>query len=68
MLALVAIGVALVAGLVYLIRVRSHRVSVKRLTRDEEEAAAAEHGRPLANVTVLRGGDAGDDRRDRSSW
>jgi hypothetical protein len=59
MWALVTIGVVLVVALGVLVWVRFHRVRLTRLSREEEEAAAAEHSRPLANVTVLRGGGHG---------
>lgn len=54
MWALVATGVVLVTVLGVLAWAWSHRVNVTRLSRDEEEAEAAAHSRPLANVTVLR--------------
>ena len=39
---------------------RARGVDTGRHTPAEEELEAAEHSRPLANVTVLRGGDGGD--------
>jgi hypothetical protein len=50
---LVVTGVALSAALGVLAWVRFHRVKVTRLSPAQEEAEAAEHCRPLANVTVL---------------
>lgn len=54
-----AVAVAGVGALTWRV-VRAGGVDTGRHTPAEEESEAAEHSRPLANVTVLRGGDSGD--------
>ena len=57
-----ATGMVVVVVLAGFTWARSRRVNDTRQSPAQEEAEAAAHSRPLANVTVLRRGDAGDGR------